>query len=317
MFKKMSSLMIVLSFFFVAPVNSKTMINMGVGMPGGSWYAAGGAIADIINGNVEGVVATAQSSGGAVVNIKLLGTNKLQMCFTINVIAMSASKGKRPFKEAYSNIRSLLPNMETGVLQVFTLAGSDINYVSDLKGRKVMVGPQGHGSLIRLRQIFPIMGFGFKEVKAVYLPYQQAMAALGDKKVDAVVLYMAPPALAAKQFATTRDIKLLKVKDEHRKAVMAKFPFYLDRVVPKGTYKGQTEDVRSVGTGNGVYISSEVPDEIAYKITKAIFENLGKLKAAHPSVKNISLETATEGALVDFHPGVIKYYKEKGVWTGK
>jgi TRAP transporter TAXI family solute receptor len=315
--KKLGVFILVLSFAFVSAAYSDTTITMGVSSPGGSWYAAGGAMADIINKNVKGVTATAQTTGGAVANIKLLGTKKVDMGITINVIASSAAAGKRPFKEAYSNVRTMISNLETGILQVFTLAGSDINYLSDLKGRKVMVGPQGHGSLIRLRQIFPLVGFGFDDIRAVYLPYQQAMAALGDKKVDAVVLYMSSPALAAKQYATTRDIKLLKLKDEYREAVLAKFPFYLDKVVPAGTYKGQTEDVRSVGTGNGLYISSDVPDEIAYEITKAIFENIDKLTQSHPAVRNVSLETATEGALLDFHPGVIKYYKEKGVWAGK
>ena len=317
MFKKVSVLILVVGFFFVSSAYSKTMFTMGVGMPGGSWYAVGGVLTDIINNNVKEVTATAQTTGGAIHNIKLLGTNKVYMCTTINVIARSASKGEKPFKEAYTNIRSMLPNLETGILQVFALAESDINYISDLKGRRVMVGPQGHGSHIRLREIFPLVGFGFNEIKAVYLPYQQAMAALGDKKVDAVVLYMSAPALAAKQFAATRGMKLLRLKDEHRKAVLSKYPFYLDKVIPEGTYEGQNEAVRSVATGNGFYISSEVSDEIAYKITKAIFENIDKIKASHPSVKNVSLETATEGALVDFHPGVIKYYKEKGVWTGK
>jgi len=318
MAKKLSVFILVLGFFFVSSVEAKTLISMGVSNPGGSWYAAGGTITDIINSKVDGVIATAQTTGGAIANVVLLGTGRVEMSITINVIAKTATLGKGPFKKKkFTNIRSLLPNLETGVLQIFTLAGSDINYVSELKGRKVMVGPQGHGSLIRLRQILGVMGFGFKDLQPVYLPYQQAMPVLGDRKVDAVVLYMSAPALAAKQFAANHSLKVLKFKENYRKAVLKKFPFYLDRVLPAGTYNGQNKDVRTVGTGNGIYISSNVSDEIAYKITKAIFENIDKVRASHPSVKNISLETATEGALVDFHPGVIRYYKEKGVWHGK
>lgn len=317
MIKKVNGFILVLSFFFITSAQAEILLSMGVSHPGGSWYAAGGTITDIITNSVEGVTATAQTTGGAISNIKLLGTKDIDLCITINVIARSASKGKRPFKDAYTNIRSLLPNMEAGVLQIFTLAGSDINYVSELKGRKVMVGPQGHGSLIRLRQILGVMGFGFKDLTAVYLPFQQAMTTLGDRKVEAAVLYMSFPAPIATQFATTHGMKLLRFKEQYRKAVLNKFPFYLERVIPEGTYKGQNKAVPTLGTGNGIYISSDVSDETAYKVTKAIFEKLDRVRASHPSMRNISLKTATQGALVEFHPGVIKYYKEKGVWTGQ
>jgi TRAP transporter TAXI family solute receptor len=317
MLKKMSCVMVLLGLLFATTVQAKELVSIATAMAGGAWYAAGGAIADIINNHVEGVTATAQTTGGAVANAKLLGTKKVQLGITINVIAKSAYEGRRPFKEKYTNIRTLLAALDKGHLQVFTLGGSDLSYVSELKGKKVMVGPPGHGSLIRLRQIFPIMGFTFDDITPVYLPYQQAMAALGDRKVDAVVLYMSTPALPAKQFALTRDLKLLLVKEKYRKAVLAKYPFYQNLVVPKGTYKGQEQDVLTVGTANGVYIDSGVSEALAYKITKGIFENIGRLRASHPSMRNVSLEEAPKGSLVGFHPGVIKYYKEKGVWTEK
>jgi TRAP transporter TAXI family solute receptor len=270
MLKKMSCAMVLLGLLFATTVQAKELVSIATAMAGGAWYAAGGAIADIINNHVEGVTATAQTT--------VLGTKKVQLGITINVIAKSAYEGRRPFKEKYTNIRTLLAALDKGHLQVFTLGGSDLNYVSELKGKKVMVGPPGHGSLIRLRQIFPIMGFTFDDITPVYLPYQQAMAALGDRKLDAVVLYMSTPALPAKQFALTRDLKLLLVKEKYRKAVLAKYPFYQNLVVPKGTYKGQEQEVLTVGTANGVYIDSGVSEALAYRITKGIFENIGRLK---------------------------------------
>lgn len=315
MLKKMKWVVVLFGFLLVTPVQAKTLISIGGAPAGGAWYLAAGVLADIFNKYVPEVQATAQVTGGAVQNINLLGTKKQQLGMCINTIALSAYEGRKPFKKKFTNIRTLYSSFSGGCLQVFAMAGSDLEYVSDLKGKKVMVGPPGHGSLVRLREIFPVLGFTFDDITPVYLPYGQAMRALGDKKLDATVLYMPYPALPAREFGMTNDIKLLRLKEENIKAIMAKFSkAYKRAVVPKDTYRGQNYEVPTVSTPNGLYVDAGLSDELVYKMTKAIFNHIDMLRASHPSVKDYKLEDAPLGALVPFHPGAIRYYKEAGVW---
>jgi TRAP transporter TAXI family solute receptor len=317
MARKVFLVCVVIGLMFASSVQAAEVISIGTAPAGGAWYASGGALADIITNHVEGVKASAQVTGAAVANMKLLGTKKVQMAFTINTIAKQAYDGRRPFKKKYTNIRAMLSSFAKGHLHIFTLAGSDLNYVSQIKGRTVVPGPPGHGSLIRLREIFKGLGFTFDDIKAVYLPYNQALQALGDRKVDAVVLYIPPPVPIAKQFALTNDIKLLRLKEDEIDAIRAKYPHYERLVIAKHSYKGQEQDVPTVGTPNGIYVDADLNEQLVYRIVKATFENIDKLRASHPSVKNFSVEMAPKGSLVPFHPGAIRYYKEVGVWPGK
>ena len=140
------------------------------------------------------------------------------------------------------------------------------------------------------------------------------MTALVDRKVDAAVLYVAPPAPAIKEFSLTNDINILELKEPSQDALLKKYGHYVAKFIPKGTYKGVDKDIRTVGTANIIMIDAGMDEAQVYKITKAIFENIDNVRAGHPSAKGFNLEDATKGSTVPFHPGAIKYFKERGVW---
>lgn len=315
---KRGIILALIGLFWVLSINSLTyaqkVISIGTAPPGGAWYGIGGALADIITSEVEGVKAIAEVTGAAIENVKLMGTKKIDIGFTINDIAKAGYEGEAPFKEKYPNLRTLVSSIQKGSLQVVALKSAGLEYVSDLKGKRVAVGPSGHGSLKNLREIFEVLGFTFNDIKPVYLPYEQSLTALGDKKVDAAVIYVAPPAPSIKEFAITHEIKLLGLKDEELNLLIKKYPNYIPDKLPKTLYKGMEKDLLTVSTANVILVDAGLSEEIVYKITLAIFKNIEKIQASHPSAKGFNLQVATKGASVPFHPGAIRYFKEQGVW---
>jgi TRAP transporter TAXI family solute receptor len=316
--KKFAFLLVLVSIFMAEQSFGAKVISIGTAPSGGAWYGIGGALADVITKNVEGVTAIAEVTGAAVENVKLLGTKKIEIGFTINALAEAGFEGKPPFKERYDNIRTLVSSIQEGYLQIVALKGSGLKYVSDLKGKRVAVGPAGHGSLIRLKEIFQILGFGFSfdQIDPVYLPYSQSLTALGDRRVDATVLYVAPPAPAIKAFCVNHDIELLALKEENRQAALKKYPHYMAVEIPAGIYKGVDKPIPTVATANVIIVDAGLDEGLVYNITKAIFENIDRIRAGHPSAKGFSLDVATKGSAVPFHPGAIRYFKERGVWSG-
>ena len=56
-----------------------------------------------------------------------------------------------------------------------------------------------------------------------------------------------------------------------------------------------------------------VPDNVAYEVTKALYENVAIMGQVHVQGKNISLNTALAVGTAPIHPGALKYFKEKGI----
>ncbi|MDI7259941.1 MAG: TAXI family TRAP transporter solute-binding subunit [Thermodesulfobacteriota bacterium] len=296
---------------------AKKVISIGTAPAGGAWFGLGGALADIITKNIEGVTAVAEVTGAAVDNVRFVGTKKIDIGFTIATVGQQGYGGEAPFKEKYLNLRTLVSNVQKGLLHVVVLKDSGMNYIGELKGKRVAVGPSGHGGLPRLAEIFNVLGFTFKDFTPVYLPYDQSITALGDRKVDAAVLYVAPPVPVISEVSLFKDINILELREADQKAILDKHGHYVDSFVPKGTYKGVDKDKRTVATPNIIIVDAGLDEELVYKITKALFENIDKFRAGHPSANEFTLEGATKGSLVPFHPGAIKYFKEKGVWKDK
>jgi TRAP transporter TAXI family solute receptor len=64
---------------------------------------------------------------------------------------------------------------------------------------------------------------------------------------------------------------------------------------------------------NYLVTHSGVKDDTVYQMTKAIYESLPELAAAHAAARDIKLENALSGMPVPLHPGAERYFKEKGI----
>jgi TRAP transporter TAXI family solute receptor len=275
----------------------------------------GGTLANIINDAVPGVRAVAEVSGGAEENVRLVGTGQSTLGFVISKTALQGYQGQPPFSQPFPNLRMVLGNLDIGRINVVVLEGSALGDVCDLRGRRVGVGPSGHGSLANLREIFSAgCGFTFDDITPIYLPYDQALSALGDGRLDAAVLYVSPPIPAISEFGATRAFRLLPLTEAARDAIATRFPYYLKTTIPAGAYTGVTTDIPVVGTSNGLMVDGDLPADLVYQITKATFEQLERFRGSYPTIAGFTLDVAPRGGLIPYHDGAIRYYRERGVW---
>ena len=241
---------------------STRVVNIVTAPPGGSWFVMGGALASVINDAVPGVQAVAEASGGAEENVRLVGTGQSNLGFVIGKTALQGYEGREPFGQPFTNLRMLMGNIDVGQIHAIVLEGSPLKDICQVKGQRVGVGPSGHGSLANLREIFSAAcGFTFDDITPVYLPYDQALSALGDGRLDASMIYVSPPIPAIAEFGATRKYRLLPLSEAARDAVVARYPYYLKTVIPATAYAGITQEVPVVGTSNGVMVDAELPED--------------------------------------------------------
>ena len=292
-------------------VEGKKFLNIGTGGTAGTYYPIGGAMAEILNKEIPGMSASAQSTGASVANVNMLGDGTIDLATVQNDIAYYAAHGTEMFVDkkvdGLKGVASLYPE----TCQFVTLKSSGIKSLSELKGKRIAVGAVGSGVEANVRQILAAYGISYDDIDAQYLSFAEGASALKDGNVDVAVLTAGYPTASVQDIAAQNPVRLLPVEEEVADALIAKYPFYTKTVIPGGTYAGFDEAVPSVSVMAMLVAGPTVNEELGYKVTKAIFSHLDRLQAAHAVGKQITRDSVKAGMSLPMHEGAEKYFNEK------
>ena len=286
-------------------------MNIGTGGTAGTYYPMGGAIAEIINANVPGVNSTAVSTGASVANINKLGEGEFQMIFVQNDVTYYAYNGTEMFQErSYPTLRGIA-TLYSETIHIVTVEGAGIRSFADLRGKRIAVGAAGSGTEGNARQILEVLGLTYNDIRPQYLSFAEAANGLRDGTVDAAVVTAGVPTAAIRDVAAQRNVVIVPVPDDLADPLIARYPFYTKFTIPAGTYPGQNSPVQTIAVKAMLVVDASLDEQIAYNITKAIFENVNRIALAHAQGRAISVETADEGMPVPLHPGAERYFNER------
>lgn len=277
----------------------------------GTYFPLGGAFANIVSENVDGVTANAESTGASVVNVNLLNNAEVDFALIQNDVAYYAFNGVEMFSDnpPLENLRgfaSLYPE----VIQIVVNANSGIDSVDDLRGTRVAVGAPGSGTEANARQILEMHNITYDDIRADFLSFAEAADALRDNNVDAAFVTAGLPTAAVTDVSTTHSVKIISVADGPAADLIDAYPFYDQVVIPAGTYRNQDSDVSTVAVLAMMFVRAGLSDDLVYSVADALFSNLDAFAAAHSRGGNLTLETATNGMPIDIHPGAARYYAE-------
>ncbi len=289
----------------------KQFLNIATGGTAGTYYPLGGALAELLNQNIKGMNASAQSTGASVANVNMLKDGSVDIAFIQNDIAYYAANGKEMFKDnKVENIRGIAA-LYPETIQFVTTADKGIKSIADLKGKKVAVGASGSGAEANARQILGAYGLTYDDIDAQYLSFGEAADALKDGNVDVGVVVAGFPTAAIQDLAVNKSAALVNIDAEHADKLMKQYPYFTKITVPKGTYPGQEEDVNTVAVKCVIVTTDKLSDDLGEQIVKAIYEHLDRMKAAHAVGKYITKDTALEGMSIKMNAGAEKYLKAK------
>ena len=284
-------------------------INIATGGTAGTYYPIGGAIAEVLNKN--GMNASAQSTGASVANINMLKDKQVELAIVQNDITYYAVNGEEMFKEGgkvenLNGIASLYPE----TCQFVVREDSGIKSIADLKGKRVAVGAAGSGAEANARQILEAHGITYDDVNEQFLSFAEGSYALKDGTVDAAFVTAGYPTASVQDIASQNKIRLLPVGDEAIKKLSEKYPFYTKTTVPAGTYQGFDQEIQTVSVMAILVANDKIDAALGEKVTKAIFDNLDKIAAAHSAAKSITKATALEGLdFIKMNEGAVKVLK--------
>ncbi len=297
------------SMAFAASVKHLTM---GTGGTAGVYYPLGGAISQVLSTKSDGAYSvTAQTTGASGENMRLIEAKEVDLAILQNDIAHAAYNGMAPFKSKLENVRAIA-RLYPEYVHVVASKDSGVQKLEDFKGKKVSVGARGSGNEANCRQMFEFYGLNYKNVEPVFLPYGETADQFKDRAIDGFVFTIGTPNPAIQDITTAQDVTFVALDGEKSDAVVAKFPYLVKDAIPANTYKGQTADVPTLSVQAILVVNKDMSDEDAYRITKLLFDNVGDVAKAHKKGEEITIERATDGITIPFHPGAEKFLKEKG-----
>jgi TRAP transporter TAXI family solute receptor len=303
-----------LSFFWVGAQAQN--ISIATGGTGGVYYPMGGGLAAMLSSKVPGMSATAEVTGGSVDNLKLIGTGKPYVAFSMADAAKDASVGDDKFKDKPVDLRTLLilyPNL----MHVATVESTGIKSMKDLKGKRISTGAPGSATEVMAFRLLEAAGIDKdKDVKRERLSVAESVNAVKDRKIDAFFWVGGLPTAAVTDLANSPGMKIVMVDTNAEVPAMNKKygNLYFPTVIPKATYSGMAKDNKVAAVANILVVNANMSNEDAYKIVKAIFDNQLDLVRSHAEYINIKLENQKSNATpVAYHPGALKYFKEKNI----
>ncbi len=290
-------------------------ISIATGGTGGAYFPIGAGLADIINKHLTGYNASAEVTAASKVNCINVNDGKSDLALVLGDTLSYGYKGDKlgGFTKPLSNLR-VIANIYANTIQIVARKDSGIRTLSDLKGKKVSVGAPGSGTEINARQIFAAAGMSYKDFdRTEYLSFSESADQMKNRAIDVTLMSSGMPNPGIMDIATSQEIVIVPIPAAVIDKLGKELPFFVPATIPKGMYKGQEEDVQTVGVPNFLIAGATMDENTAYEITKAMFENLPRLVQAHAAAKGIKLENATKGLPVPLHPGAAKYYREKGL----
>jgi len=289
---------------------SAKRISMATAGTGGTLYPVGALMAEMINKTYPEYIVTAEATGGSVENIRLLEAGETDMATVGMDTAYRASIGEgKSFQGKKSTIVGLF-NMYDQPVHFVVPKDSDIKSYSDIKGKRIAVGAPGSGNEDKCKIMLESIGITYKDFKPEFLSFSESCEAISDGHIDGTFIWAGPPNSSIMRLATIRPIKFVDVADWEAEKINNTMPYITTYNMAANIYK-DVNAAKALSIMTGLIATPRLPEEDAYKIVKAIFENLGPLSKSHKIIEDYNFKNGPK-TCIPLHPGAKRYFVEKG-----
>lgn len=294
----------------LAAQDAPASMTISTASPGGVYAVYGEGIAQILSSEVGIPTSTRQTQGPAQ-NLVLLKGGQTELAMTTSGPAFEAMNGELELApgDAYADLRVLFAMYPTP-FQMIALAGSGISSLEDMAGQRVGSGPRaGTGGTYWVRWL-ESMGI---DANLQYGGIGDQASQLADGRLDAIVTAGGIPHPSLSELENTQDVTIFGMSDETLAGILGATPYAVEFTIPAGTYATPEGDLKTAAMWNFVVADASLPEDVAYRVTRAVLENNERMKATHAAAKDTLAENILKDTFIPLHPGAARYYEEIGV----
>ena len=232
-----------------------------------------------------------------------------------STITYFGSKGEGGFKKTH-DVKAIM-TLSPLIAMFVTKEDSGIKSIQDLKGKRVVVGPEGAGFEYFIRPILSAHGLTYDDFDDTYAGMTPSVNFLQDGSVDATFIGGGVKAPAIATADTTMDISLIPYDADARQKLIDELPSFSLATIPAGTYKTHAEAYDGLNVGSAqLIVRTDADEDFVYNVTKIVYENRAKVAEQHAAGKAINPTNVVRQTGTDFHPGAVRYYTEIEIWPG-
>ena len=281
-------------------------IRIASGLPGGVYRVYARAYAEVLNAHVPRLRASALTTEGSVENLRRLDARTAEVAFSLADTAGPAKAGRSPFKRRL-RIKALARLYEDYV-QVIARREAGLDGVTDLKGKTVSIGARGSGTALTAKRILKHLGMrGARGPRTLSLPLRQSADALAAGRIDAFFWSGGLPTAAIENLSAEVRLRLLALPVGTAAALDR--DLYTETQIPQYVYDSGRA-ARTVAAGNLLVVREDLPEETAFRLTRALFEHRRELERHHSEARGLNRRDARSVYPLDLHSGAARWYRE-------
>jgi TRAP transporter TAXI family solute receptor len=289
---------------------------------GSAWYVYGATIAELLRKTLPaGSNIDVKPRAGGVGNPRLVAKNETPLGLSFTVTNRWALEGKEAYTEKLENLRGLVGGFDTYYLVAVATRKLGITSVREIRDKKlpVRVYTQPVGALGEFagRQLLRATGLGYNEIRAFggstqHVGYNVIIDAFKDGRADILFAVVTAKHPSVSEIVSSVDVEFLGLDAETTKALL---PLgYTAATMPPETFRGQSKPVSTVGFPTVLITNRDLPEPIAYTVTRTVLEGKDALVRGHGGLAAFDPPTAWQPDKVGIplHPGAERAYREKG-----
>ena len=282
--------------------------------PGATAYVLWGGLAALVSQESKTVEMSNLTTRGAVEDIRLIEAGKSEFGLGVATLVLKAANGEAPFKKKHTKLRFIGPGTVT-MFHIATFKSSGITKLSQLEGKRWNFARKGSNTYVMTELVVKHAGLNVRKEEMNWLV---AADAIKDGRMDALSIPNPPPSPAIIKLASAEPINLIPLEGNVLDLVLKDSRAYFKISIPAGSYNGVDKDVPTVGYIAWTIANADVPDDVAYEVTRINYSKKGRdfLPKVHKgwsggfTVAPALDQIAAIGGKI--HPGAARYWEEQG-----
>jgi uncharacterized protein len=286
----------------------RTGLTIATGNPGGVFDRYGAALATVLDDSLGGVSVTTRSTNASVVNLRLVADHQADIGFSLGDAASDAVRGTGSFVEPV-DIAALTRTYDSFV-HLVVLADSPVRVVQDLRGRRVGMGALGSGTRVTAERVLATAGLTAAEITSRADTLEQSVASLRAGELEAFFFVSGLDNSAIRELSEQVPIRLLDLGLLVPEMTSSFGTEYTAGPVPASTYL-LPDAIETVSIKNHVVVHPDLDDDLAYAVTRVMFEQQSAVDDLAPGIRQPNIGAAIFTDPLALHPGAVRYYRER------